>query len=410
MRAYLKSKNLSEIKETIQITGSKSESNRLLLLQGLYPNIKVENVSESDDTLALINGIKETKGIVDIHHAGTAMRFLTAYYASKENTDIILTGSNRMKERPIKILVDALRDLGADITYLKNEGFPPLKIRGKKLAKSEVSIKANVSSQYISALMLVGGSLTNGLTIYLKGEVTSIPYIKMTLSLLTNIGIESSFKNDIIKIAPTPKLNNVLVLVESDWSSASYFYSVVALSRKASITLNSYSEKSLQGDATVKNLYEALGVNTTFNNTENSITISKSNKELPNTILFHLIDTPDLAQTIAVTCFGLGIGCKLTGLHTLKIKETDRLLALKTELEKLGASVTITEDSLELLAAQEIKTNILIDTYQDHRMAMAFAPLSVRFPIVINDAMVVTKSFPTYWADIQKAGILCDFQ
>jgi len=416
MKALLKKLGPSIHSSEIVVTGSKSESNRLLLLQALYPNIIVENLSESDDTKFLQRGLEISKGIVDIHHAGTAMRFLTAYYAGKEGVEVILKGSDRMHERPIHILVDALNELGANITYLGKEGYPPLQITGRKLGSKTLTIKADISSQYISSLLLIASSLPNGLVIELEGIVTSIPYIEMTLALLKKIGVESTFDQNTIKIESKTTVDKIVINVESDWSSASYFYSFIALSEVASITLSTYSEQSLQGDAKLVNFYNLLGVETVFNTSETSITLIKSNRQLPNYLSLDLVNTPDLAQTIAVTCFGLNVPCKLTGLHTLKIKETDRLSALKCELEKLGATVTITSNSLELEAKnqkkrlQPITDVVSIETYHDHRMAMAFAPLVLHFPIIINDPMVVTKSFPTFWEDLVKMGVKVDFQ
>lgn len=388
----------------LTITGSKSESNRLLILQALYPNLTIENLSNSDDTRTLQNALEITQGTVDVHHAGTAMRFLTAYYASQKGKNILLTGSERMQQRPIGVLVDALRDLGAEITYAGEEGYPPLQITGTTLNKKAVSIQADVSSQYISALMLIAPSLSNGLTITLDGEVTSVPYIKMTLSLLNSIGIIGSYSENKITIENHKKANPKTIVVESDWSSASYFYSLVALSG-ISVELRSYRENSLQGDAALAELYEPLGVETQFNAKNNSITLSSNNNPRAEHLMLHLADTPDIAQTIAVTCFGLGMGCTLTGLHTLKIKETDRLTALKTELSKLGASISVTSDSLTLKPSEITNEWVMIETYNDHRMAMAFAPLSCKIPIKVNDPDVVSKSYPSFWTDLEKMGI-----
>jgi 3-phosphoshikimate 1-carboxyvinyltransferase len=407
MKAILEHGSFPVKNVKINISGSKSESNRMLILQAQFPNISIENLSESDDTKVLLEGLKTTNGTVDVHHAGTAMRFLTAYFAAKEDTEIILTGSQRMQERPIGILVNALKSLGADIEYLKNEGFPPLKIKGKSLQKSEVKIKANISSQYISALMLVAPMFPNGLRIYLEGKTTSMPYIEMTLSLLKSIGIKGGFSKNEILISSEKNVETKTLVVESDWSSASYFYSLLALSENAEMTLGSYSNKSLQGDSALALIYDSLGVKTVFNTSEGIISLSKKKTELPDSLLLDLSNTPDLAQTIAVTCFGLDISCKLTGLHTLKIKETDRLLALKNELEKMGATIQVDDDSLNLEKATKINSNKSIETYQDHRMAMAFAPLSLKTKLAINDAEVVSKSYPNFWKDLQKVGIKC---
>ena len=405
MKAILSSENRSKIETQIAVTGSKSESNRLLVLQALYPNLAIENLSASDDTVVLSKGLKVQNGTVDIHHAGTAMRFLTAYFAGKEGAEIILTGSTRMQERPIGVLVDALRSLGANIAYVNAEGYPPLKISGKKLTNEKVTVAAHISSQYISALMLLAPSLSNGLTIALEGKVTSVPYITMTLALLNRMGISGSFSENEITILPSEKVHDIAIVVESDWSSASYFYSIVALSENTKIKLSSYRKDSLQGDAALSRIYESLGVKTEFLDAENAIVLSKSGVEIQDNIQFDLANTPDIAQTIAVSCFGLGRGCILTGLHTLKIKETDRLVALKMELEKLGARVEISEDSLQLYSSNEVVKHIAIDTYHDHRMAMAFAPLGLKVPITINDCGVVSKSFPSFWEDMTRIGV-----
>lgn len=389
----------------ITITGSKSESNRLLILQALFPEITLENLSNSDDTQVMQQALKSEEALVDIHHAGTTMRFLTAYFSSKPGKSVTLTGSKRMKERPIKILVDALRSLGAEITYVENDGYPPIKISGKAITDSAVSLQANVSSQYISALMLIGSTLKNGLKLTLVGEITSVPYIKMTLNLLHQLGIDAHFEGQTITVLPktTSVLANTLT-VESDWSSASYYFSIVALSAVGtSITLSAYKANSLQGDSVLAEIYKAFGVETTFSN--NAITLKKVKEISKETnITLDLVNAPDIAQTIAVTCFGLKIACNLSGLHTLKIKETDRLEALKTEIEKLGGKVHVTDKTLRLEPATDIFENIAIDTYNDHRMAMAFAPLALRVPMYVNDAEVVSKSYPEFWNDLEKIG------
>ena len=387
----------------LTITGSKSESNRLLIIQALYPQIEIHNLSKSDDSKVTLEGLKSKKNVIDINHAGTAMRFLTAYFAIQPHREIILTGSNRMRERPIKLLVEALNSLGADITYEKEPGFPPLIIRGKEISINRVSLPANISSQYISALMLVAPALKNGLKIDLIGETTSFPYIKMTQSIMNQLGFETAFDGNQISIKSASSLNINHWKIESDWSSASYFYSIVALADRSEISLKSFFEESKQGDAALTEIYEKFGVKTTHSN--GKIILSKiTDFNPPNFITLNLKNTPDLAQTIAVTCLGLNIDCKLSGLHTLKIKETNRLTALKTEIEKLGGNVKITDRSLELLNTGKINENILIDTYNDHRMAMAFAPLGLRVPININNPKVVSKSYPDFWDDLQKIG------
>ena len=387
-----------------QITGSKSESNRMLLLRALFPQITLDNLSNSDDTVAMMSGLENDNVLVDIGHAGTSMRFLTAYYSSLENQEKTLTGSPRMQERPIGILVDALRQLGADISYLKNEGYPPLLIKGKRLIDSEVRLSANISSQYITALMLIAPSLPHGLCLHLEGKITSVPYIEMTLSLLRQIGVEATFSGQRVQVFPKNDIAQTTHDVESDWSSASYYFSMVALAKEADITLSTYKENSLQGDKVLMDIYEKLGVKSLIKN--NTLYLQKQAFG-SKPIQLDLSDAPDIAQTIAVTCYGLGIACDLTGLHTLKIKETDRLVALQNELTKLGATIEITDRSLHLhKRTNPIHPNILIETYHDHRMAMAFAPLALLVPIRIQDADVVTKSYPGFWKDLEHNGFL----
>lgn len=415
MLLTLHKSTLVENPPKIIVTGSKSESNRLLLLQALYPELQIQNVSNSDDSEVMQQALESTTNFIDISHAGTAMRFLTAFFSTQEGREITITGSARMKERPIQVLVEALNTLGADISYLETAGCPPLKIKGKSLVKDQVSLKASVSSQYISALLLIAPKLKNGLELTLEGEITSVPYINMTLDLLNQIGVKTSFENNKIKVNPLKSLNGhqKTLTVESDWSSVSYFYSIVALSPVGTeITLSSYKKDSLQGDSVLADIYSDFGVVTTFHN--NSITLLKKGDCLQQTVDCQLKNAPDIAQTIAVTCFGLGVGCHLTGLHTLKIKETDRLVALKTELEKLGAEVSITEKSLtlksnDLFVSDESSPPLeglgeAIATYHDHRMAMAFAPLGLKTSLQIKDAMVVSKSYPTFWEDLKAIG------
>ena len=389
----------NEIKGSVSISGSKSESNRLLILQKIFSNIQLKNLSNSDDTKHLINALNSKVKTIDIGHAGTAMRFLTAYFAVMKGREVILTGSDRMQNRPVKILVEALQSLGADIQYVDKFGFPPLLIKGKNLIKNKVKINGNVSSQYISALLLIAPSLENGLEIELLGKVTSIPYLKMTLALLNDLGIETIWKDNLIKVEPNKNIDTKEITVESDWSSASYFYSLVALSKNAEILLSSFKQNSLQGDRSLVEIYEHFGVSTEFK--DDSIKLSKNIEANLSPLNIDLIDSPDLAQTISVTCFGLGIGCNLKGLHTLKIKETDRLVALDIELSKLGADIEVTNESLHLKASKKINRNVAIDTYHDHRMAMAFAPLAIKVPMIINDAEVVTKSFTSFWNDFE---------
>ena len=341
--------------------------------------------------------------LIDVHHAGTAMRFLTAYFATQEGKEVILTGSARMQERPIQILVDALRQLGADIVYEKKEGFPPIRIKGKTLTQNQVTISADVSSQYISALLLIAPKLEKGIELTLEDKITSMPYIKMTLALLNEIGVETTFFENVISVKPQFIIHNSQFTIESDWSSASYFYSIVALSEIGTeITLSSYKKNSLQGDSILAEIYQNFGVKTVFQN--NSILLKKTNDCQQSTLNCELNNTPDIAQTIAVTCFGLGMSCHLTGLHTLKIKETDRLSALQTELEKLGAKVSVTNDSISVVSSTKINDGVAIKTYQDHRMAMAFAPLALKTNLIINEAEVVSKSYPSFWEDLKSIG------
>ena len=388
----------------IQVTGSKSESNRMLLLQALFPQIELTNLSNSDDTVAMKSGLESEDALVDIGHAGTTMRFLTAYFSTIENQEKTLTGSQRMQERPIGILVDALRQLGADITYLKNEGYPPLLIKGKKLSANEVRLSADISSQYITALMLIAPRLAGGLRLHLQGMITSVPYIKMTQSLLHDIGIEASFSDQTIEISPKMDIDATTHAVESDWSSASYYFGIAALAKEADIHLSTYKENSLQGDRVLMNIYEQLGVQSSIEN--NTLHLQK--KALHSTsIQLDLSNAPDIAQTIVVSCYGLGIACDIKGLHTLKIKETNRLVALHNELTKLGATIEITDRSLHLHKRNNpVRPNVLIETYHDHRMAMAFAPLALLVPIRIQDADVVTKSYPGFWKDLEMNGFL----
>ncbi|MEM9075694.1 MAG: 3-phosphoshikimate 1-carboxyvinyltransferase [Bacteroidota bacterium] len=404
MKLKLNQLSKPSIDASIRITGSKSETNRLLLLQALFPNIKIDNLSNSDDGQVMQKGLGIREGEVDIHHAGTAMRFLTAYFASQEGKEVVLTGSSRMKERPIKVLVDALRDLGADITYTNTSGCPPLRISGKKLTKSKVALPANVSSQYISALLLIAPSLENGLELELIGKITSVPYIKMTLSLLTDLGISTTFEGNKIVVHPKKEVDAKTMVVESDWSSASYFYSIAALCEIGSqIKLSAYKKNSLQGDSVLQEIYSQFGVETSF--AENEITLKKVDAHNTDSFEYDLSNAPDLAQTISVTCLGLGIGCHLTGLHTLPIKETDRLAALETELTKLGAQVETDTASLTLQSIPSVQEGVFIDTYHDHRMAMAFAPLALRTHLFVNDAGVVSKSYPNFWDDLKTLGL-----
>ncbi len=383
--------------EPVQIPGSKSETNRLLLLQAQFPNLILKNISGSDDSEAMAEGLRSTASTINIGHAGTAMRFLTAWFAIQQNRVVVLDGSQRMRQRPIAVLVNALRQLGAEIEYVDQEGFPPLRISGSAISNKSVTLNANVSSQYISALLLIAPSLKNGLRLTLQGSITSRPYIEMTLRLLNKLGVATSFKEQQIIVEPrSPEQRSLRsFIIESDWSAASYYYSMIALSPiGTSLKLQSFARGSLQGDSVLSSIYQLFGVSTRYDS--RSIVLTKERPHLHN-IDLDLNASPDLAQTIAATCLGLGCGCRLSGLHTLKVKETDRLHALNVEMQKLGGAVSVTNDALELMTGAVLREDVHISTYGDHRMAMAFAPLALKVPIYICDGGVVTKSYPQFW-------------
>lgn len=396
---------------SIPISGSKSESNRLLILQALFPNLTIKNGSIADDTVHLAAALQHTKGTIDIGHAGTAMRFLTAYYACTPGANVTITGSDRMKQRPIKILVDALVDLGASIQYVDKQGYPPLCIQGKSLTHNHVVIDASVSSQYISALLLIAPSLKNGLEVVLKGTITSQPYIEMTLSLLQQIGVSynrsTRHQKTTIQVSPLDTMSKKEILVESDWSSASYWYSWVALQDDGyEMFLNSFKKNSIQGDQRLIEIYQSLGVSTHFTTT--GIRLVKTQKSFPNQLELDLTDCPDLAQSVFATALGLGVSLQLTGLHTLTIKETDRIEAMRVVGSRFGNSqITTTSSTIKLVPDIEHTTKkpVVIDTFNDHRMAMAFAPLSCNIPLIIKDASVVTKSYVHYWKDLKKVNV-----
>lgn len=400
---YKISKEFQDIQGAVSISGSKSESNRLILLRAYTSYFKIFNLSDSDDTQLMLSAIESDKKEINIGHAGTAMRFLTSYYSSISENSKVLTGSNRMKQRPISVLVDALKDLGCDIEYTEKSGFPPLKINGKNILSNSVTLPADVSSQYISSLMMLGVSLENGLKIELSSEITSLPYILMTKKIIDRIGGITKIDDGEITIEPFKEKAIPEQFVESDWSSASYFFSIAALSDSARLTLSTFFKESLQGDSRLVDIYKIFGVETKFE--ENNIILIKNKIDLPKSINLNLKDSPDLAQTIIVTCLGLGVDCKLDGLHTLKIKETDRLIALKNEIEKFNVDkVEITENSITLENNSNLKHQVIIETYNDHRMAMSFAPLSLKVPIKINNPEVVTKSYINFWNDLESLG------
>ena len=388
---------------SIELTGSKSETNRLLLLAALYPNLKLLNDSNAHDVSVMKKALQLSSGTVDIHHAGTAMRFLTAYFSVTENAEVLLTGSDRMKQRPIALLVDALRALGATIEYRGEEGYPPLHIKGAVLPHSSVSIAANVSSQYLSALCLVGAKLPEGLEIELVGSITSLPYLNMTLQLLERIGISARLDDRRIRISPKSEIEPISLAVESDWSAASYYYSIVALSKLGTkATLSTLREDSLQGDRVLSKIYKDFGVSTRFD--DGKVVLEKVSDPVSQTLSYDLKDAPDIAQTIAVTAAGLQVDCYLTGLHTLPIKETDRLAAMKCELEKVGADVEIDAESLRVFGQNAKLQSASIASYNDHRMAMAFAPIAILIPLTIEESFVVEKSYPDFWKHLSSIG------
>ncbi|MCP2039175.1 3-phosphoshikimate 1-carboxyvinyltransferase [Chryseobacterium sp. HSC-36S06] len=392
--------------KTIEISGSKSISNRLLILHQLFENILIENLSNSQDTQLLQAALQSNSQTIDIHHAGTAMRFLTSYCAIQEGKTVVITGSERMKNRPIKFLVDALRDLGAEISYLEKEGYPPLKITGKKIQKNSVTIPAHISSQFITSLLLIAAKLENGLEITLNGKITSRPYLEMTLKILRTVGITNHWEGNIIKIDPNihteKQSQSIPFVVESDWSSASYFYSLAAISRET-INLKSFKPYSLQGDSIIKEIYwKFFGVNTISEGAESRISLLPENYfNFPEIISLNMNDCPDIAQTLCVTATAMNIPFEITGLETLKVKETDRLLALKNELFKIGCIAEITEDSIHSVKFFEPNENISIETYNDHRMAMSFAPFCLIKDLKIENPEVVEKSYPDFWQDFR---------
>ena len=395
--------------EKIFISGSKSESNRVLILKYLFNrDIIIDNLSNSDDTKVLLKALENQTDIVDIHHAGTAMRFLTSLFAVTNKKNIILTGSDRMQERPVGELVDSLKSLGADIIYEKEIGYPPLRFNGFNQTNKLIELRSDISSQFASSLMLVAPYLNDGLQIKLVGNIFSKPYILLTCEILKRFGFSCIINKDEIKIKPNKKVSIKNYSVESDWSSASYLYSIVALSG-IDLKLSSFKSNSLQGDSKLSKLYENFGVKTYFKNDEIILERSKSHR-MKKFIELDLIENPDLAQTIIVTSLGLSIHTKLTGLNTLKIKETDRLVALKNEISKFNTDVIIDDQSIEIKSFPKVlPENIEIDTYQDHRMALAFSPLSILVKLVINDYGVISKSFPEYWTILQKLNFDLEF-
>ena len=401
MNLSLKSAQLEDAH--IVIPGSKSESNRLLILSSLFKKLSLENISNSDDTNYLLKALSSKSSTIEIGHAGTAMRFLTSYFSLTTKKEIVLRGSQRMHNRPIKILVDSLREIGASIHYIDKEGYPPLLIKPSELISKNLIIDSSTSSQYISSLLLIAPKITGGLKIQLTGRETSKPYIDMTISLLKKLGVEITTTDNQISICELQKIESKKHYIESDWSSASYFYSIVALAKIGyTLKLSKFSFKSLQGDSKVVDIYKSFGVKTTY---KDDLLILKKVESNIDKFSFDLTSNPDLAQTICVTCLGLGIKCNLTGLHTLKIKETDRLLALKKELSKFNLKVITTDDSISFDNVDLLKPNVVIETYDDHRMAMSFACLATKVKIIIKEPEVVSKSYNSFWSDLERIAI-----
>lgn len=398
-----------KLRATIALPASKSLSARALIVSALAGSGRVENLSDCDDTRVMRHALEEDPTEVDIMAAGTAMRFLTAYYAATEGHHI-LTGTARMKQRPIGILVEALRSLGAHIEYTEQEGYPPLRIQGKKLRGGSLQLPADVSSQYVSALLMIGPMLTEGLTLHLVGEVASRPYIDMTLGLMAEFGAEAQWTSaDTICVSPQPYKADVVYTVEPDWSAASYWYEMVALSSdpEACVVLPGLQQESLQGDSSVAHLFENLGIATRYE--AGGILIHKKEPAAATDCLeIDFTATPDLAQTLVVTCAMKRQAFYFDGLQSLKIKETDRILALQAELQKLGLQTTCTNHSMNFKGPKPgaLHSKPLIKTYDDHRMAMAFAPCALQCgSISIANPEVVSKSYPTFWEDLRSIGV-----
>ena len=396
----------AKIHTTIQLPSSKSISNRALIINALGNGTHhPENLSDCDDTRVMIRALNDDKETIDIMAAGTAMRFLTAYLSVTPGTRII-TGTERMQQRPIQVLVNALRELGADIEYVANDGFPPLRITGRELRKDTISLPGNVSSQYISALLMIAPVLTNGLTIRLTGDIISRPYINLTLQLMNDFGVRAEWTDDHrLKVEPQA-YHSTPFYVESDWGAASYWYQIVALSKEAEVTLPGLFKDSYQGDSQVAGIFRSLGVETIY---KDKTVILKKNGKSVERLDYDFINQPDLAQTFVVTCALLNIPFRFSGLQSLKIKETDRMAALITEMRKLGYILHETDGSVLSWEGERCTTeeHPAIDTYEDHRMAMAFAPTCLALPeILINNPQVVSKSYPRYWEDLRQAGFI----
>ena len=394
------------VKAVIDLPSSKSISNRALIINALsYNPYPLQNLSDSDDTVVLAQALNSDNNKFDIGHAGTAMRFLTAFLA-KVVGEWEVTGSERMQQRPISILVDALNSLGAQITYLKNEGFPPLKILGSHLTGKEIELNGSVSSQYISALLMIAPTIANGLTLKLTGDITSRSYIELTLKLMSKFGIQYRWEGNEISV-PEQNYFPRDFTVEADWSGASYWYEILSLCDSGEILLNNLQLESLQGDANIAGWFAQFGVES-FQK-DKGVLLVRNENITPKKLVHDFIENPDVAQTMACLCVARKIPFHFSGLKTLKIKETDRISALQTELAKFGAEITEPEPG-ELAWDGKIKPeynleNPLIETYHDHRMALAFAPVALAGKkIRINDPMVITKSYPGFWNDLKIAG------
>lgn len=391
------------INSSIWLPASKSISNRALILNTLsLTSFDIENLSDCDDTNVMVEAFRSGSNLIDVKAAGTSMRFLTAFLAITPG-EWIITGTERMQERPIHILVDALVSLGARIEYLGKIGYPPLKIKGTALDGGDIYLSGDVSSQFISALLMIAPTMSKGLTIHLEGNVISVPYIKLTLGMMAQYGVKTHWEGNVIKIHPQ-EYRQTHYIVESDWSAASYWYEMAALADEARIELKGLFRNSMQGDSKVSELFLDLGVATEF--TDKGIILTKTGNKTKK--LFHnFVNEPDLAQTFVVTCCLMGIHFMFTGLQSLKIKETDRIEALKAEMKKLGYVIRDSENSILEWNGErcEPETEPVIKTYEDHRMAMAFAPAAIKLgDIHIAHPNVVTKSYPAYWNDLKKVG------
>ncbi|MGZ3861817.1 MAG: 3-phosphoshikimate 1-carboxyvinyltransferase [Bacteroidia bacterium] len=390
---------------TVILPASKSIANRLLLMRAVagFSDVEINNLSNARDTVVL-NGILsnlKSENELDVHDAGTVMRFLTAYVSCLPG-GWILTGTERMQQRPIGALVDVLRKLGADISYVKNEGYPPLKINGKKLTGGEIEIDGSVSSQFLSALVMIAPLYAEPLRLKIKDKLVSVPYVEMTLKLMKQWGSEYKWEGSEIRVENKPyQKPSGEVFCESDWSGASYFYSIVSLAKEGEIKLPYLFKNSLQGDSVCAKVFEPLGVATVF---ENEGIILKKNNSTTEKFEYNFIDCPDIAQTVAACCAAKGIETKLTGLQTLTVKETDRISAIKNELKKFGVEVISTKDSITIPSSRLATCDSRLLTYSDHRMAMSFAPLALVGNVEIENPAVVEKSFPHYWEELKKLG------